>query len=117
MLKVALIAFRKNMFDQGKLVRDKIPSIIFGSTGKKVTVSRLNPDLYRASLHYKLREEVEEVCSSRTDKQWLEEMADVHEVFLSLLKEREISFETLEKVRLEKAERNGSFKDRIFLYQ
>ena len=93
-----------------KLVRDKIPQINKekGIAFKAITLSH---DEYKVELNKKLKEEADEYLADSS----LEELADLQEVIYAILDERNISKEDFEKIRLEKVERRGAFKDRIFL--
>ena len=57
-------------------------------------------------------EETNEVLEDTNVK---EELADLLEVIHSMLEYREISFEEVEKIRLEKKEKRGGFSERIVL--
>ena len=93
-----------------KLVRDNIPQIMKNNGAVPVT-SILSDDEYLAELNKKLLEEVNEYLESGS----VEELADVQEVFLGILCAKNISFEELEKIRMEKVAKRGAFKDKIFL--
>lgn len=95
-----------------KLVRDKIPQIIKQS-GKSCTWEKLSEERYIKLLNEKLIEEAKEYLESGT----LEELADVSEVIYAILKYKNITFEELEKVRLEKRTARGGFEDKIFLIE
>lgn len=93
-----------------KLVRDKIPEII-EKTGKVCHIHTLANDGYLAELDRKLNEECEEYQSDKS----LEELADMLEVMYAIAEARGYSVEELERVRAEKAEKRGKFKNRIYL--
>lgn len=93
-----------------KLVRDKIPEII--KADNHVPITRiLTLKEYKLALLHKLVEEAQELLKDPG----LGERADVQEV----LKEIDVVFgmspEDIERVRAEKAEKRGGFKERIFL--
>jgi predicted house-cleaning noncanonical NTP pyrophosphatase (MazG superfamily) len=92
-----------------KLVRDKIPAII-EAEGKTCTTRVLNDEEYLSELIKKLGEEYAEFKEARN----IEELADIAEVVRALAEQLE-SYEILESVREEKAEKRGRFNDRIFL--
>lgn len=93
-----------------KLVRDKIPQII--ENANKVPVYEvLNEQEYKKMLDLKLQEELKEYLESDE----VEELADLVEVVYSILAYKNVNLEEFEKIRLEKANKNGSFKDRILL--
>ena len=93
-----------------KLVRDKIPEII-ESTGKKAYCHILSEEEYLSELDKKLNEECAEYQADKS----LEELADMLEVMYVIAEARGYSISELERVRAEKTEKRGSFKDRVFL--
>lgn len=93
-----------------KLVRDKIPEII-ESTGKKSYCRILSEAEYLSELDKKLNEECAEYQADKS----LEELADMIEVMYAIAEARGFSIAELERVRVEKADKRGRFKDRIFL--
>lgn len=93
-----------------KLVRDKIPQIIEKS-GKRARTRVLNSEEYLTELDRKLNEECAEYQADKS----LEELADMLEVIYAITAARGYSLDDLEKVRAEKAEKRGAFRDRIFL--
>ena len=93
-----------------KLVRDNIPEIMI-SKGCKPVTRILDDEEYLSELNKKLLEEVNEYLLDNN----VEELADVKEVFLAILKAKGISDEELELVRLDKVSKRGSFNDKIFL--
>jgi len=66
---------------------------------------------YLSELDKKLNEECVEY---QVDKS-LEELADMLEVMYAIAEARGFSIAELERVRVEKADKRGGFKDRIFL--
>lgn len=93
-----------------KLVRDNIPEIMINKGCKPVT-RVLDDEEYLNELNKKLLEEVNEYLTDNN----IEELADIKEVFNSILKAKGISIDELERVRLDKAEKRGSFNEKIFL--
>ncbi|MDO5559933.1 MAG: nucleoside triphosphate pyrophosphohydrolase [Oscillospiraceae bacterium] len=93
-----------------KLVRDNIPRIIKES-GKKAVCSRLDDNEYLEALNSKLQEECLEY---RKDKD-IEELADILEVIYAIAQAKGISVSELEKIRIEKAQKNGAFTQKILL--
>jgi len=93
-----------------KLVRDNIPAII-ESTGKKFTCHVASDEEYREKLKEKLLEEVNEF----QEEPCLEEMADIFEVFSTLLYVMGFSKEELEQRADEKNQKRGAFDSRIIL--
>lgn len=94
-----------------KLVRDKIPEIIYQNGGTpKVTIA--GPTEYWDRLINKLQEEVQEFL----DEPCLEELADIQEVILSLAEHR--GWQTkLEEERVTKNINRGSFSRRFILLE
>lgn len=66
---------------------------------------------YIKMLNEKLLEEVNEYLESGTT----EELADIGEVVLAILEYKNVSFTEYERIRLEKVEKRGGFKNRFFL--
>ncbi len=93
-----------------KLVRDRIPEII-KSSGKTVITNILPEDKYLEALDRKLNEE----CAEYQDSKDIEELADILEVVLAIAEARGCPLEKPERVRKEKADKRGGFKDRIYL--
>lgn len=116
-----------------KLVRDKIPNIIIGK-GLSFKAHKLDNVEFENELTNKLVEEANEVAER---VQWLnhkcgqepvsneelkydlegitEELADVLEVYVNLVKSLKIKTSDIEKVADLKRVKNGGFEDRIFL--
>lgn len=93
----------------GKLVRDQIPEII-KADGKNPITRILLEEEYLQELDKKLNEEVAEYQADKS----IEEMADVLEVLFAICEARGYSIEQLMKVKQNKQDERGSFKDRIF---
>ena len=93
-----------------KLVRDKIPEIIIANGENPITYT-LNADEYTQELYRKLKEEVNEFLQDEN----VEELADILEVIHGIAASKQLTFEDLEKVRIEKRNKRGGFEKRIFL--
>jgi len=93
-----------------KLVRDHIPRIITES-GKSAVTRILPAAEYRAALNAKLLEETNEYLASED----AEELADILEVIRAIAELNGISPDTLEAIRARKHEKNGGFRQRIYL--
>lgn len=93
-----------------KLVRDKIPEII-EQAGKTPVTHTLSDDEYISELDLKLNEECAEYQADKS----IEELADMLEVMYAIAEERGWSVSELEAVRKAKAEKRGSFKEKIYL--
>ena len=98
------------MINYDKLIRDKIPEIIEQS-GKKCIIEVMDNDTYIEYLDQKLNEELAEYQQDKS----IEELADLLEVIYAVASARGYSIEELERIRAEKAEKRGGFKDRIWL--
>lgn len=116
-----------------KLVRDKVPSIIIGK-GLPFKAHKLDSVEFENELANKLVEEAKEIAER---VHWLnhkcnqepvsneelkydlegitEELADVLEVYVNLVKSLKIKTSDIEKAADLKRVRNGGFEDRIFL--
>ena len=93
----------------GKLVRDKIPQIITDA-GKNPITEILDQEQYLEELDKKLEEEVAEYQADKS----IEEMADVLEVLFAICEARGYSVDELRRVKEEKCEKRGGFKERIY---
>lgn len=93
-----------------KLVRDNIPEII-SSEGRNCTTAILSDKDYLRFLDAKLDEELAEYHKDQS----IEELADLMEVIRAVVVARGYSLEELERIRAEKAEKRGGFKNRILL--
>lgn len=93
-----------------KLVRDLIPNII-KEHGDIPETRILSDEEFKRELDKKLLEEVNEYLIDQN----IEEMADVMEVIYTLLDVHGWSFDDVERVRKEKAQNRGGFREKIFL--
>ncbi|MBP7654106.1 nucleoside triphosphate pyrophosphohydrolase [Candidatus Dependentiae bacterium] len=98
------------MIIYNKLVRDKIPEII-ENDGKKYEMKIVSNDEAKLLLAEKIKEEADEFLKDPSK----EEMADILEVVLSMIKKSNWTFEEIEKIRIQKAEKRGGFEKNIFL--
>lgn len=99
-----------------KLVRDRIPEII-EAAGKTYRTQLLEQQEYRSELQKKMREEMAEYLGATSDKDALEELADLLEVIHALTGVHGSTPNQLEAIRAEKAEKRGGFQERIFLVE
>ncbi|WP_096439510.1 nucleoside triphosphate pyrophosphohydrolase [Alteribacter populi] len=97
-----------------KLVRDRIPEVI-ESTGKKANFMTLNEADFAQQAKEKLKEEVEEYFNAESDRDSIEELADIMELLHSLAGIHGATPEELEKVRVRKAKNRGAFNKWLFL--
>ena len=93
-----------------KLVRDYIPDII-QEQGQTPVFRTLDDQEYAQCLEQKLREEVGEFLEERT----LDELGDIIEVLEELAHLQGWTDWEIRHARSEKAQRNGIFRERIFL--
>ncbi len=93
-----------------KLVRDKIPEKIEKNNEKPI-IEVLDDIKYLKELKLKLSEELNEYLENGD----IEELADLQEVILAILKFQDTSLEDFERIRINKALKNGSFDKRFFL--
>lgn len=98
-----------------KLVRDKIPEII-RAHGDNCQQHFADGEEYERLLRVKLQEEAEELAGA-DDTELLNELSDLDEVKLALMKLKNISPDELEAARLAKRETNGGFDQRTILDQ
>ena len=94
-----------------KLVRDKIPQIIEQNEGRSCKTRKLNDDEYLVELNKKIQEELAEYLESGE----IEELADLEEVLRAILDSKGVTYEEFEKIRQEKVNKRGAFKDKIYL--
>lgn len=93
-----------------KLVRDNIPEIMINNGANPIT-RILTDEEYLKELNKKLSEEVNEYLESGS----IEEIADIKEVILAILKVKKVSRTKLEEIRKDKSSKRGSFDKKIFL--
>ena len=98
------------LYTYNKLIRDKNVEIM-EKLGHKVEYEILNDERYNEELDKKLKEEVNEYLADYS----VEEMADVMEVIYAMLDYRGMKMDDVEKVRIEKRNRKGAFKNKVFL--
>lgn len=93
-----------------KLVRDYIPDII-REKGQTPVIRTLDDEEFIQCLEKKLREEVEEFLEEKN----LDELGDILEVLEELAHLQGWTDWEIRHARSEKAQRNGIFRERIFL--
>ena len=96
--------------EYNKLVRDKIPEII-SADGKTANTTKIEGLELKQALVKKLTEEGEEYLESLDS----EEIADLMEILHGLMEAEGISFEEVERIRLEKKANRGGYSQGIFL--
>ena len=97
-------------YTYNKLIRDNNVKIM-EDKGCKVTYEILDDKTYGIELDKKLKEEVNEYLADYS----IEEMADVMEVIYAILEYRGTTMQEVEKARLDKRNRKGAFKNKVFL--
>ncbi len=98
----------------GKLVRDRIPDIIRAS-GRRPRVTTLTAEAYRAALHDKLREEVDELIAATASDALIEEAADVLEVLQTIVAEHGVTLADIVEAARRKRAQTGGFDMRLRL--
>lgn len=93
-----------------KLVRDKIPEII-KQKGKTPIIHVADDKEYWQKLKEKLKEEIDEFLKKDSE----EELADILEIIYAICDFKKIDKKKLEILRKKKAEKRGSFKNKIIL--
>lgn len=93
-----------------KAVRDLIPDII-RAAGKECAVEQVSETQFLELLRDKLAEEVAEYRANPS----LEELADILEVIMAVVRLSGYTMEELEDIRQKKAEARGAFRDRLLL--
>lgn len=97
-----------------KLVRDNIPNII--EQDNEMPFTRILDDSeYRTELYRKLTEECNEVLTSESSEETLEELADVLEVIRSIAKLENKKLDDVIEIANKKRTKRGGFEKRIFL--
>lgn len=99
-----------------KLVRDRIPEIIT-KQGLSFTTRCLESEEYLAELRTKLKEETSEFLEAESGGEAVEELADMLEVIHALAEAHGVTVQELERIRVEKADKRGGFKERIYLIE
>lgn len=100
--------------DFNKLVRDGVPALIV-DRGESVSLVRLEGEALIAALRRKLVEEALEALDAKTDDQIAEELADLREVELSLMRRLDISEADVETKRRRKLKSRGGFEEALML--
>lgn len=101
-----------------KLVRDKIPEIIYDLDGVSVPTRILEDDAeYEAYLRKKILEEAAELAATETNDHTIEEMADLEELVDALLTLKGLNREQVNVAQIEKREKRGGFTKRILMLE
>ena len=97
-----------------KLIRDRIPEIIAAS-GKTCSTIILDNESFFQELKNKLVEEANELLHAQSQKELLNELADLLEVIESIIHSCGFSHEQLHEIQSRKLTERGGFKQRLFL--
>lgn len=97
-----------------KLVRDNIPNIIEQDNETPFT-RILDDNEYRTELYRKLTEECNEVLTSESSEETLEELADVLEIIRSIAELENKKLDDIIEIANKKRSKRGGFEKRIFL--
>jgi len=93
-----------------KLVRDRIPEIIL-KNGEQPIMEILDDNEYKEMLDKKILEEVNEYLQDDN----VEELADIMEVILAILKFKNVDISKFENIVKNKRDKKGGFENKIFL--
>lgn len=97
-----------------KLVRDNIPQIIV-KDGKNFKIRILSDQEYLQALKTKLVEEAEELSKAKTDKDVINELADIYEVLEYIIRRTNVDYREIQSHRVKKNMERGAFDDKIYL--
>jgi predicted house-cleaning noncanonical NTP pyrophosphatase (MazG superfamily) len=100
-----------------KLVRDKIPEVVQGKTGKEVKTRIMEDEEYRKYLLKKVEEEAHELANAEDIEHIIEELADVMELIDTILEVNGLDLETIRKAQKAKAEIRGGFKGKVLMLE
>jgi len=107
-----------NMTIFNKIVRDRIPSIIEQSNKKVIYFQHPDNKDFDLELMKKVDEELNEFMDEwkeNNEAGMVNELADILEVFFTILDRNNIKYSEVEKEMLRKRKYIGGFKKRIFL--
>ena len=82
---------------------------------KIITYNKDKQKQLLSSRLYQWLKKAKKMECEETKENVTEEMADVMEVIYAMLEYRGVSMDDVEKVRIEKRNRKGAFKDKVFL--
>lgn len=77
----------------------------------------LDSNEYLTELRIKLQEEMNGFLAAKSSSDAVEELADMLEVIHALAERYGASVQELERIRAEKTDKRGGFKDRIYLIE
>jgi predicted house-cleaning noncanonical NTP pyrophosphatase (MazG superfamily) len=102
-------------FQVSKLVRDKIVDNMIKNNQETFGVRKLDDEEYFEELKKKLQEELEEFLNAEGEEKLRDELVDVLEVIDYLKKALKIKDKDIDEKKAEKEQKNGGFKERIYL--
>lgn len=97
-----------------KLVRDNIPSIL-DNEGKEYKIRILGEEEFELELRRKLIEEATELFEAKNVEDIIYELADIYDIIEYVLMVNKIDKREVDKTRIKKNMKNGSFDDKVFL--
>lgn len=97
-----------------KLVRDNIPKIIENDNEIPI-IKTLSDDEYKLELYKKLKEECNEAIEAKTNKEIIEELADILEIIKSISELNGENLDNVIEVAKQKRLKKGGFEKKIFL--
>lgn len=109
--KQRFVKGEKMKYTYNKLVRDKIPEEINNMKGRKAKSRIMNNEEYIRELNRKLLEESHEFVEEND----IEELADLMEVIEVIMKIKNMQWDEVRKVQIEKRNKKGSFDKKIYL--
>ena len=101
------------MTEYNKLVRDRIPEIIWQDK-LQCDITTLSEDEFRQALLVKLQEEAKEVAEANP-ADLIAELADLNEVIDTIMVTHQINPEAVRKMQTRRREERGGFTKRICL--
>ena len=107
----------KEYNEYNKLIRDNVPELINKNHPGKDVVFFQHPDNrdFEIELLKKVDEELNEYLQTTEQQQKMEELADVFEVFMTILDFNGFTFQDIEEMRMRKKEVRGGFEKRLYL--
>lgn len=97
-----------------KLVRDKIPEII-KANGQKGFFRILEDEEYQIKLNEKMKEELIEYLTSNSEREAVQELADMSEIIDAILELKGVSKEKFCAFKQKRKEDRGGFQKRLLL--
>lgn len=104
-------------FKVDKLIRDKLPEIVKEENDIVLDCRILNDSEYQDALKRKLIEESIEVQSAKASDEIIDELADVMEVFESLINSLALSFDDIIQRKQKRKMERGGFKEKVYCHK